>query len=659
MTVKRTKIWICLSFLMTCVGAARGADHWEPIGPYYEPGSSFVDPPFAVSASRFIVTTFSGVFQSSDGKTWTRTGRGLNLFFPNAPRVFPPPGVRAFVIDASSPTTLYAGTSGGGVYKTIDGGGTWTTANTGLTNLVVQVMAAVPGAPGTLYAGTLGAVFKTTNGAASWIRVDNGLANMNITSLAVDPSAPSTVYAGTWSDGVFKTTDAGASWVQTALRTEGEPETPGIYALAVDPAVPGIVYAGSYHHTFRTADGGASWVALEGRSFDGGGLSIAIDPRLPSTLYVTTPSGFYRSDDRGGTWQQLRGIGGAVAMDPQTDALYRSSQDSGFARSLDRGETWVTLTNGFLSYPILQLVASRSAVYVLAGRTNSPQCLLSGCTPLFRSDDGGVNWTDVSPPGVTSGNDVTEIAVAPTSEAVVYAGGSGLTKSIDGGRTWTPAESGLPAESAVSAIAVDPGLPTTVYAGTSNGLYRSPDAGAHWQPTTVSGEVTSIAVDPAGSSTVYAATRAPDVYRSSDHGASWTVADAGLAGEHVLTLAIDPTDLSVYAATNESGTYRSADHGATWDSVSEGLPPGFTVRSFAFDAVLGIIYTGLDQDRVFESPASRIHWSEIDAPVGVGSELATDPLAPGTLFAAGEIGLFERTVDALPRRRSRLIVPFR
>jgi photosystem II stability/assembly factor-like uncharacterized protein len=655
-TSSRTAIGIVVLFL-GLGGLAHAVEHWEPIGPSYDPGYPTVDPPFAVSESGYFVTNYSGVWQSPDGKNWARTGRGL--FFLTAFPVSPPAGVRAFALDASSPSTMYAGTSGGGVYKSINAGGTWSPANTGLTNSVVQVLAAVPGSPGTLYAGTLGAVFKTVDGAASWTRIDNGLANMNITSLAVDLSAHSTVYAGTWNAGVFKSTNAGTTWVQTTLRTEGEPGTPGIYALAVDPSRPGVVYAGAYHHTFRSDDAGATWTALTGRSGDGGAISIAIDPLSPSTLYVTDVNGFYRSDDRGLTWSQLRGLGGSVAVDPRSDAVYRSSKDSGFARSRDRGETWEMLTNGPLSYPIFRVTAgrSRSTIYALAFETNYAQCP-DGCSPLSRTDDEGVTWRDVTPTGLTGGLlDATEIAVDPTSDSVLYAGRAGLLKSTDGGQTWARSEAGLPADSTVFSIAVDPNVPSTAYAGTSAGLFRSQDAGAHWVATTVSGSVTAVAVDPSNPSLVYAGTLPTGLYRSSDRGGSWTPFVDGLTGEPVLSLAIDPSDSNVYAATRDSEAFRTNRSG-TWESISEGLPPGFTVRSFAFDSSLGAVYAGLDSDRVFVTTTGRIFWSEIIAPVGGGFQLATNPMRPGTLFVAGELGLFEGTIDSSQRRRPRL-VPFR
>ncbi|MBI4577995.1 MAG: hypothetical protein HY722_17170, partial [Planctomycetes bacterium] len=106
-------------------------------------------------------------------------------------------------------STLYAGTFAGtyesGLFKTTDGGASWSAANTGLTSTIVRALAIDPSAPSTLYAGTVGGVFKTTDGGAGWSAANAGLTSAFVRALVIDPSAPSTVYAGTEYGGVYKT----------------------------------------------------------------------------------------------------------------------------------------------------------------------------------------------------------------------------------------------------------------------------------------------------------------------------------------------------------------------------------------------------------------------------------------------------------------------
>ena len=83
----------------------------------------------------------------------------------------------SLAIDPVTPTTLYAGTHDGGVFKSTNGGENWSAVNTGLTNTDVHTLAIDPATPTTLYAGTFGGVFKSTNGGGNWSAVNTGLTN--------------------------------------------------------------------------------------------------------------------------------------------------------------------------------------------------------------------------------------------------------------------------------------------------------------------------------------------------------------------------------------------------------------------------------------------------------------------------------------------------
>jgi hypothetical protein len=117
--------------------------------------------------------------------------------------------VRALALDPTTPSTLYAGT-GGGVFKSTDGGAHWSAVNTGLTYPYPSALALDPTTPSTLYAGAYnyagtynGGVFKSTDGGAHWDAVNTGLTNRDVFALALDPTTPTTLYAGTRGGGVF------------------------------------------------------------------------------------------------------------------------------------------------------------------------------------------------------------------------------------------------------------------------------------------------------------------------------------------------------------------------------------------------------------------------------------------------------------------------
>src|SRR5207245_4854736 len=118
----------------------------------------------------------------------------------------PRPAKRSLCVDCGHrpqmPTTLYAGTDVG-VFKSIDGGGSWGAVNTGLPASSVNVLTIDPQMPATLYAGTDVGVSKSTDGGGSWGAVNTGFPASSVYALAIDPQTPATLYAGTGGSGVF------------------------------------------------------------------------------------------------------------------------------------------------------------------------------------------------------------------------------------------------------------------------------------------------------------------------------------------------------------------------------------------------------------------------------------------------------------------------
>ena len=113
-------------------------------------------------------------------------------------------------LDPHTPTTLYAGISYGGVFRSTDSGDHWTAVNAGLTNPYVPSLAITPLTPTILYAGTRGGgVFRSTDSGDHWTAVNTGLTSTQVYSVAINPLTPSTLYAGTRGDGIFRSTDSG------------------------------------------------------------------------------------------------------------------------------------------------------------------------------------------------------------------------------------------------------------------------------------------------------------------------------------------------------------------------------------------------------------------------------------------------------------------
>ena len=168
--------------------------------------------------------------------------------------------INSLVIDPVNSSTIYAGTSGSGVFKSTNGGANWSAANNGLpsTSVYVHALAIDPLNSSTIYAAT-GGVFKSTNGGASWSRSSNGI-NTAVRAVAVDPLNPNTVYAGSIFRGVFKSTNGGVSW---SAANNGLTNL-DVATLAINPRDSNVIYAvtnslATGGFIFKSTDGGASW----------------------------------------------------------------------------------------------------------------------------------------------------------------------------------------------------------------------------------------------------------------------------------------------------------------------------------------------------------------------------------------------------------------
>jgi photosystem II stability/assembly factor-like uncharacterized protein len=316
-------------------------------------------------------------------------------------------------------------------------------------------------------------------------------------TLAIDPSSL-TLYAGSRLGAdrtvAFRSSDRGASWVESG---EAPPGT-SLSVLAVSPTGPAIVFAGLNAHPaiggelYRSVDAGNSWVP--------GGLlglnpsSFALPPDRPDSIYaggtacycIAVPC-FYRldcsaavseSNDSGSSWRILLSrMGGrtitAVALDPSDSRRIYAAGDGGVFVTSDRGAHWSASNSGLEACPSVLALLSRPDGGLFAG-TGQTVANRFGCGGVFRSDDGGQSWNPTGfPPHY-----VTALAVDPTEPQTVYAGTArigffspdgGVFRTSDGGQTWERIGVGLP-DSGVLQIVVEPSG-NGIHAGTSAGVY--------------------------------------------------------------------------------------------------------------------------------------------------------------------------------------------
>ena len=336
-----------------------------------------------------------GVLKSVDGgATWNSVGPAAQTW------------VTSIVLDPGRPATIYAAAGGPapypgeGVFKSLDAGGHWDPAMTGLSAHFVWTVEAARARPGEIYAGVSSSfpARKSSDEGTDWQIVSTGITDPYVLDFAVNPTMPQIVYAG--GPHVWKSEDGGTLWRQTSLPQAFK------YVLAVDPRFSFIVYAATSYFdsgffpfdggVYRSLDFGQTWAfsAAGLDSTDSGRTIFELAVHPNGTIYAATGAGIYRSSDGGISWVATvlsgnRGVPiSSVAVDPMNSSmLYAASFAGDVFRSTDSGITWALLTSALRGTSIRSIVADPvrpRIVYV---------CSDAG---VFRSADAGANWSSMN-----------------------------------------------------------------------------------------------------------------------------------------------------------------------------------------------------------------------------------------------------------------------
>lgn len=613
---------IALGFVLLALASPAAAGDWISVGP---PGGATVlslayDPihPEIVYAG----TAGGGVAKSLDGgHSWAASYSGLGESV-----------VTALAVDLKDSRNVYAGTPGG-LFRSHNRGRTWLPSR---MRLPVAAIAVDPQNAGHLYIGTEGAsagLYHSTDGGSHWVALGQDIAPFEkhfwAPALVIAPSRPRTLYASYVGarSGAFRSGDGGKTW--TLIRRAR------ISALAVDPVDPEIVYAAEGRILWISADGGRTWGRTLLRARDVNSLHVAPD----RTVCATTPHGGLCSEDQGGHWSPIRGLPNralrTLAFGPHdADRVLAGTGGKGVYRSEDARRTWQSSSAGLVSF-------EARALAVVA----DPPALLTGGFPgAYRTTDDGATWQRVLHREIP----ILSLAVAPSDPTRLYAGAGVyrridriehlIFRSTDGGRTWQRSESGL-TESPIVSLAVDPRNPRTVYAGSwsfkaanQGSLFRSTDGGVTWAAIPGLGGASSIAFDSADPQVIYI-TQGRGLFHSRDGGQTWAPLMNGEVMPERLArgVAVAPSDPDRLAVIDSQTIFLSFDAGNSW--VRSGSC-GSTCRAVAFDPLdADTLYVGrspgvlrtVDGGATWHSFSSGLPAVDVQA-------LTFDPAEPAKLY---------------------------
>ena len=657
---------------------------WRLIGPF-RGGRTVAVAGFPGNATTFYFGSVGGgLWQTRDvGVVWKPIFDGQ-----------PVASIGAVAVAPSDAKVIYVGTgesdirsnlsSGDGVYKSADGGQTWRNIGLKETRQISRIVVDPQNAD-VVYVGALGhayapnnerGVYKSGNGGATWTKVLDQGPEIGVADLAIAIGAPRILFATTWHSrrppwstyapldgpggGLFRSQDSGQSW--SRLSGNGLPEGDwGRTAVAVSSdgrRVYALVSGSKKPGLYRSDDGGNTWTLqnedkrLTSRAWYFG--NITVDPNNADVIYMPNVA-LYRSEDGGKTVSIVRGAPGGddyhqIWIDPKDSARMILGTDQGATISVDYGETW----SSWYNQPTAQfyhVITDDQFPYVVYGTQQDT----GSAAVRSRGDSGLITPRDWSP---TGGSESGYIAIDPKDPNIVYLSGTyGDVSRFDRRTSFSQDITPWPALNFGVEVNIrkyrDPWTPVlvmspfdkkTLYLGTQY-VMKTLDGGLHWEtispdltgatqlkkaegPATVEnskqrgyGVVYTIAPSGLDGNLIWAGSDTGLIHVTRDGGKNWKdVTPHGLGDWSKISLIeashFDPAE--AYAAVDRHRLddqkpylYRTRDFGATWQPITDGIGASAFLRAVREDPQSrGLLFAGTELG-AYVSFDDGDHWQSL------------------------------------------------
>jgi photosystem II stability/assembly factor-like uncharacterized protein len=551
-----------------------------------------------------------GVFKSNDGgQTWGYSGLencgsiGRMVVHPNNPDI----------VYVAAMGRLFSDNGERGVYKTTDGGITWEqklfiSDSTGAVDIVIN-----PENPEIIYAamwervrrperrsygGATSGIYKSVDGGDTWTELTNGLPSsaddkgrIGIDICDAYPNVLYAIYADKtgFFKGIFKTENGGISWIKKDNGIDNN-----VYVsygwwfgrIKADPVNPLIAYVIGFY-PYKTANGGNSWSNISSWTMHVDQHAMAINPDNNNKIYIGNDGGFLKSLNGGNTWSGFKKLPitqfYTCEIDEQhPERIYGGAQDNGTNRTMTGDlDDWEQIYGGD-GFRVLVDPVNNNYVYAEYQYGN-----------LARSFNGGNNFTPATS-GISYSdrfNWNTPVVFDPQNPQILYFGSQRLYKSTNRAASWNPVSGDLTNNdeqqnlvyNTLTTISVSPLYSNIIYTGSDDGnVWYTDKGGLNWINISMNLPnrwITSVTADPFEENKVYVTFSGyrwdeyqPHVLVSENNGQSWEDISSNLPEMPVNELIVDPSDTGYLYVATDAGVYFSENNGSSWNIAGSGMP---------------------------------------------------------------------------------------